>query len=68
MREWSYKENFHRYITHQSGCGSDRRAVASVTTGQQFESSHWQILLLTFLLVTVEKTKINKKRPRMIDS
>ena len=48
-------------------CGSVSSAVvASNTRGPQFESSHQEIILLwAFLLLTIEKTKINKKRPGM---
>ena len=42
------------------------RAVASDTRGLGFESSHWQLLLNMYLLLTVcIKTKIKKKRPGM---
>ena len=40
------------------GCGSVGRAVSSDVGDPPFEFCHWQNLLLT-----VQKTKINKKRP-----
>ena len=45
----------HKKILHNSGigCGSVGRVVASDTSGPQFESSHWQILIFyTRLLFT----------------
>ena len=51
------------------GCGSFGRAVASNFRGPRFESSHWQILYSAFIYLfninSIEKTKINKKRPEM---
>ena len=45
-----------------SGCGAVGRAVACDTRGPGFESSHWQLLLDIYLLLTVcKKTKINKR-------
>ena len=57
-----YKQN---YATPQgNSSGSVERAVASDTRGPQFESSHWQTLKLNmFLLLSVGKTKIKKKKP-----
>ena len=51
-----------------SGCGSVGRAVASVTRGPRFESSHRQTFILDIYLFPVnfiEKTKIKKKRQGM---
>ena len=44
-----------------TGCGSVGRKVTCDTRGPRFQSSHRQILLKTYLLLTVEKTKIKKK-------
>ena len=49
-----------------SGCGSVGRAVASVTRGLWFESSHRHIYLP--IANCIEKTKIKKKRPEMAHS
>ena len=47
-----------------SGCGSVGRAVASDARGLWFESSQLQICIQNMLLLlTVETTKIKKKRP-----
>ena len=58
-----YKQN---YATPQgNSSGSVERAVASDTRGPQFESSHWQTLKLNmFLLLSVGKTKIKKKKKK----
>ena len=48
------------------GCGSVARADSSNSRGQQFESRHWQKIILNILLSTVlKKTKIKKQRPVM---
>ena len=54
-------------LQYISGCGcrSISRAVASDTRGPLFEFSLGKILLQRYLLLTVEKTKIKKKRPGM---
>ena len=42
------------------------RAVASVTTGPRFKTSHRQLILNIFFTINcIEKTKIKKKRPVM---
>ena len=49
-----------------SGCGAVGRAVASNTGGPKFESSHRQLLLNIYLLLTVCRKDENKeKRPGM---
>ena len=51
-----------------SGGGSVGRVVALGARGPQLESSHWQTFILDIFLFTVnsiEKSKIQKKRPRM---
>ena len=49
-----------------SGCGSVGRAVAFDTRGLRVESSHRRIFKeQLFTVYCIEKTKINKKRPRM---
>ena len=49
-----------------SGCGAVGRAVAYDTRGPWFESSHWQLLLNIYLLLTVCRKDENKeKRPGM---
>ena len=49
-----------------SGCGAVGRAVASNIRGPRFESSHWQLLLNIYLLLTVCRKDENKeKRPGM---
>ena len=50
-----------RQLSHSVG-----RAVTLDTRGPQFESSHHKILYRIFILMlTVEKAKVNKKRPEM---
>ena len=46
-----------------SGCCAVGRAVASDTTGPGVESSHWQLLLNNYLLLTIclKRPKINEK-------
>ena len=44
-----------------SGCGAVGRAVASVTRGPGFESSHRQLLLNIYLLLTVYIKDENKE-------
>ena len=47
-------------------CGLVGRAVTSNNRDPQFESSHWQLLLNQYFLLTVcKKTKIKKKMPGM---
>ena len=52
-----------------SGCGSIGKAVASNTRGPRFKSSHRQnlywIFVYLFIINSIEKTKINKKRPEL---
>ena len=49
-----------------SGCGAVGRAVAYDTRGPRFKSSHWQLLLNIYLLLTVCRKDENKdKRPGM---
>ena len=45
-----------------SGCGAVGRAVASDTRGPRFESSHWQLLLNIYLLLTVCRKDENKEK------
>ena len=45
-----------------SGCGAVGRAVASNTRGPGFESSHWQLLLNIYLLLTVCRKDENKEK------
>ena len=51
-----------RFCFFCSGCGSVGRAVASVTRGPRFKSSH---RLNVFTINSIEKTKIKKKRSGM---
>ena len=49
-----------------SGCGAVGRAVAYDTRVPEFESSHWQLLLKIYLLLTICRKDENKeKRPGM---
>ena len=54
-----------------SGCGSVGRVVTSDARGPLFDSSHWQLLYPTFICVLstvgIEKTKIKKERPAIVD-
>ena len=45
-----------------SGCGAVGRAVASDIRGPGFESSHWQLLLNIYLLLTVCRKDENKEK------
>ena len=45
-----------------SGCGAVGRAVAYNTRGPGFESSHWQLLLNIYLLLTVCRKDENKEK------
>ena len=45
-----------------SGCGAVGRAVASDTRGPRFESSHRQLLLNIYLLLTVCRKDKNKEK------
>ena len=45
-----------------SGCGAVGRAVASDTRGPGFESSHRQLLLNIYLLLTVCRKDENKEK------
>ena len=45
-----------------SGCGKVERAVASKTRGPKFESSHQQLLLNNYLLLTVCSKDENKEK------
>ena len=49
-------------MTSGSGCGAVGRAVASDTRGPRFESSHWQLLLNIYLLLTVCRKDKNKEK------
>ena len=50
-----------------SGCGAVGRAVAYDTRGPRFESSHRQLLLNIYLLLTACRKDENKeKRPGMV--
>ena len=57
------RTRINRFKDKVSGCGLVGRVVVSDTRSPQFESSHQQY---TFLLFSIEKTKINKKRPGMV--
>ena len=48
-----------------SGCGAVGRAVVPDTRGPQFESSHRKLLYLC-ASNRIEKTKIKKKRPGIV--
>ena len=48
-----------------SGGGAVCRIVVSDIRGPGFESSHHHFFLKIYFLLTVEKTKIKKKRKRM---
>ena len=45
-----------------SGCGAVGRAAAYDTRGPGFESSHWQLLLNIYLLLTVCRKDENKEK------
>ena len=45
-----------------SGCGSIGREVASDTTGPRFESSHRQLLLYQYFLLTICRKDENKEK------
>ena len=49
-------------LTKGSGCGTVGRAVASNTRETGFESSHWQLLLNIYLLLTVCRKDGNKEK------
>ena len=49
-------------ISWGSGCGTVGRAVASNTRGPGFESSHRQLLLNNYLLLTVCRKDENKEK------
>ena len=51
-----------RVGTGGSGCGAVGRAVASDTRGPGFESSHQQLLLNIYLLLTVCRKDENKEK------
>ena len=58
--------NLTKVKTKGSGCGAVGRAVAYDTRGPRFESSHRQLLLNIYLLLTVCRKDENKeKRPGM---
>ena len=49
-----------------SGCGTADSTFGSATRGPGFESSHWQLLLNNYQLLTVGRQDENKeKRPEM---
>ena len=50
------------FVFMGSGCGSVGRAVASNTRGPGFESSHRQLLLNIYLLLTVCRKDENKEK------
>ena len=50
-------------IFQGSGCGAVGRVVASDTRGPEFESSHWQLLLNIYLVLTISR-KDEKLRKR----
>ena len=51
-----------KYWDLGSGCGAVGRAVASNTRGPGFESSHRQLLLNIYLLLTVCRKDENKEK------
>ena len=53
-------------IFQGSGCGAVGRVVASDTRGPEFESSHWQLLLKIYLVLTIcRKDEKLRKRGRV---
>ena len=57
-----FKMNYKVTRTLGSGCGAVGRAVASDTRGPGFESSHRQLLLNIYLLLTVCRKDENKEK------
>ena len=57
------KLRFNNFYKLGSGCDSVYRAVTFYTRGLGLESSHW-LILITYLLLAVERTK-GKKEQRM---
>ena len=58
--------SLHRNLNWGSDCGSVGRAVASDARGPRFESGHRPTYILDiylFIVNSIEKTKIRKKRP-----
>ena len=55
-RFW-HRSRCHKQFFMGSGCGSVGRAVASDTRGPQFESSHRQLLLNQFFLLTASRLR-----------
>ena len=51
-----------KHFFEGSGCGAVGRAVASDTRGPRFESSHRQLLLNIYLLLTVCRKDKNKEK------
>ena len=51
-----------KYAGKGCGCGAVGRAVASNTRGPRFESSHRQLLLNIYLLLTVCRKDENKEK------
>ena len=49
-------------VNKGSGCGAVGRAVAYDTRGPGFESTHWQLLLNIYLLLTVCRKDENKEK------
>ena len=49
-------------MTLGSGCGAVDRAVTSDTRGPRFESTHRQLLLNIYLLLTVCRKDENKEK------
>ena len=58
---WSSFDHFNN-LCLGSGCGTVGRAVACNTRGPGFESSHWQLLLNIYFLLTVCRKDENKKK------
>ena len=54
--------NLNNIYLFGSGCGAVGRAVASDTRGHGFESSHQQLLLNIYLLLTVCRKDKNKEK------
>ena len=52
----------YKHLDKGSGCGAVGRVVASDTRGPGFESSHRQLLLNIYLLLTVCRKDENKEK------
>ena len=55
-------QSYKRYTIRGSGCGAVGREVTSDTRGPRFESSHRQLLLNIYLLLTVCRKDENKEK------